>query len=893
MTQPAREDSTPEEARHPHGASRPFAHDTVHLFSTLCELDADERRIRLADIANENPELATLLADLLASASRTAGPTRALTNLASGLDPSQDPPPLAAGMKLGDFELVEPIGRGGMGEVWRARQENPRRDVAIKVLRTNARGLSLLAGLREREALAAIRHPGIATIHAAGEGAGYSWLAVELVEGARDIVTASQTLSLPQRIALIADVADAVAHAHASGFIHRDLKPSNVLVGRDGRPRIIDFGIAAIAATPASTMTAPTTPARTASQEASLHRTRDPLARLGTPAYLPPEAVCDVDAASPQRIGDARADVRALGVLLYQCVHRELPASLASENATLVLRALISTRFDPPPHAPRATRGDLAQVILRATATDPERRYRTMAAFAEDLRAHLASRPVQAAPRNTAGRLLLAMRRNPFAATVAIAAACLLVAATAISTWYANYARTAALDATALVQRTSETYGAFLDVFFPKEVDPREARELTLAELIRARISTLEERVARMATTDVVHGLDAPARMMQSTCLALGMPEDAQRCALVRAIVAAREGDPRGTQSSSRHFEAALAALAMDRTDPAALATIERLVPTILSERSILRAASLSSIGAVDYLADAALTERVADLVLQEDPEDPELALSAASRLALHVIRTIASGGPVDGHARTLLARANAIFREFAEGNDPAVADETILIANAVDLEFCRLNAVVRAPEMLTEFIECSLIAGISRPKSRTMADPRVAALGWSDTTPLRLLRAGHVELCRAFLAELDRRALILDVDDRRVVEWSRAELLLEDARELDGRARDAVLREAIAVLSLAAEARTSAGSRAAEEVAAICALLARCACDLGDFARARGAAYQLRQLAAEARSTGDGEHAEVYDRRADLIDGLIDVTSTHLPPIGGHLHGP
>jgi serine/threonine protein kinase len=844
-------------------------HDTVELFSTLCELSAEDRPRHIADIAKENVELATLLEGLLAATHETRIPTRIITNLSTALNEPRTTAPLEKGMMLGDFELIEPIGRGGMGEVWRAEQHNPRRSVALKVVATNARRFSFLAGQREREALAAIRHPAIATIHAAGDTNGYSWFAVELVEDARDIVTASHALTLPQRIALIADVADAVAHAHAVGFIHRDLKPSNVLISRDGLPKVIDFGIATLATTSRTTTA-----------------TRDPLARLGTPAYLPPEALSDFDGKTQHAVIDARADVRALGVLLYQCVHGVLPAPLTSDNATLVLQALPSTQFDPPPHAPRATRGDLAQIILRATEADPERRYRTMAAFSDDLRAFLASRPVQAAPRSTTGKLLLAMRRNPRGSTLAIATAFSLVAATAISTWYANYARTAALDATALVDQTSETYNAFLDIFFPKDFNPIEARELTFAELLYLRISTLERRVALTAPTNMIQSLDAPARMMQSVCLTLGLHEGAQRCALAREIIAARVEDPRGTQSSTRHFEEALTALAIDRTDPAALATIERVIPTILSERRIVRAAGLSAIGTVDYLSDVTLTEKVADLVLQQDPSNPEFALSAVSRLALNMIRTLAAGQPIDARARPRLARVNTILRQFAEGSDPAISSEAILIANAIDLEFCRIDAVLRAPELLPEFIECALIAGMPLRKSHGTREQGEVGLGWSETMPLRLLRAGHVELCRAALREIDRRDPVLRASDRRIVEWSRAELLLSDAQQLEGSARITALQKAMQILTDATALDVLNDMRVIEEAAAIYLLLGRCACELGDFTRARAVANQLRELAVHARSDhSDADRALIFERHAELVDGLIEVTSSHLQP--------
>ena len=858
-----------------------FTHDTVEIFTLLCEAPALERADRLAEIAKSNTTLAVMLEGLLAAFARNTHPTRAFTDLASATESETDRvrQPLVAGMKLGDFELLEPIGRGGMGEVWRAEQKSPRRAVALKVVTSDTRRFPLLAGLREREALAAIRHPGIATIYAAGESDGYAWLAVEMVEDARDIVTASRDQTITKRIALIADVADAVAHAHAVGFIHRDLKPSNVLVGVDGQPKVIDFGIAT-----------------TIPRDTSTTTSSDPLARLGTPAYLPPEAVRDVDAlhGTPQEklsgsvVIDARADVRALGVLLYQCVHGELPAPLTATNTADVLAALATTRFSPPHDAPRETRGDLAEIILRATESNPNRRYRTMAAFADDLRAYLASRPVQAAPATAARRVRLAIRRHPRGAFLAVTAVTSLILATITSAWYANYARTAALDAAALADQTGTTYGAFVDVFFPRDLQRIQARELTLAEYLRSRITELEERASLMATKQILAGIEEPARVLQFACLTLGLADDAKRCAILREVVSARLRDPNGTQSSTRHFEEALVHLSIDPTDSAALASIEHLIPAVLSERRILRAAALSRIGGVDYLSDPAITEAVADLILHQDPSDPELALSALSRLALSTLRAVARGDEIGELDRSNLARANAILRKLAEGNDFAVAHEAILIANMLDLEFCRISAVIRAPQMLPELVECALIAGIPVPAKRTGTQPYDVGLAYSDTVPLRLLRTGQDELCRAYLRELDRRTPSFTPATRRVIEWARAELLLRDARTMEAPEREAAILQAMRIVDGAIAPNVLSNRSRIEEITAMFVLMGECACELGDFAKARALAADLRQRAADARAkNAPVAHATLFEDHASLIDGLIEVRGGHLSESG------
>lgn len=848
------------------------------MFEYLMALDPETRDRKLAQLRLEDNATAVFLARLLDAATRTQQPTDVFTRL-EPIDPdetytSPQRVPLRPGIHVGEFELVARIGTGGMGEVWSAKQRVPQRVVALKLIDLDARSLHSVAALRERNALAALRHRGIATIFAAGEWEGRAWIAMELIPDARDLVTAALTQPMAARIALMADVADAVAHAHAAGFIHRDLKPSNILVGRDGQPKIIDFGISSIGIDQA-----------------------DPLAACGTPAYLAPEILRDWNERADQTARrlpnltttlpptDARADVRALGVLLYQCVYGVLPPPLSGPSPAKVLCALSSAEFHPPSGAPRNTRGDLARIIAKATAIDPDERYRTVAAFTKDLRALLEKRPVTAAPRGFVGRASLAAQRHPTTAAMACAVVLSLLTATGVSLWYATYARTAALDAAVLADQTNAAYTAFIDLFFPEDLNPVEARELSLSEFLQTRIAELEQRASLMSTTDLLRGLEAPARVLQFTCISLGLVDEAKRCAIMQEVIAARLQDPKGQQSSTRHFEHALTDLAIDRTDPAALATIERVIPVILQERRILRAASLSTIASVDYLSDPALTEGVAELILQHDSSDPELALSAASRLAINTVRTFASGQPLAAHAQRRLARANAILRKFAESNDQAVANEAILMANALDLEFCRLDAVIRAPELLPDFVELALIAGKPRPRhGATTVDHSHVRLGWTDTAPLRLMREGYPELCRAYLKEIDRRNITFAPDVRRRVDWARAELLFSDASQRTGAVKDAAVREAAHLLRSALTLPVPKDPLYLEETAIMLTLLSRYACECGDFSAAQEVAERLRALATDTKKELQRpDLAYVFDERAALVDRLIEIRSAHL----------
>ena len=319
---------------------------------------------------------------------------------------------LPAGARLGEFELMAELGRGAMGVVWRAWQPVLRRHVAIKVL-------PRLAALdprrverfqREAKALAALRHPGIVPVLSAGQQDGAFWFAMDLVDGASLAALlagveqrhpAQRTVAElfePHRIvgpdrtpsylawvcATLADAADAVAHAHHQGVLHRDLKPSNLMVTRDGRIRIIDFGLA-----------------RDLTDESeSLTQSTD---LVGSLAYMAPEQL-QKQPAEPSPL----ADIWSLGVVLYEALAGRRPHV---DDDRRVLIAKIAHMPVPPlqrwhPRLPR----DLITICHKALEQEPERRYASAAAFAADLRAFLDLRPITASAPSWPRRLVLPAR---------------------------------------------------------------------------------------------------------------------------------------------------------------------------------------------------------------------------------------------------------------------------------------------------------------------------------------------------------------------------------------------------------------------------------------------------------------------------------------------------
>jgi hypothetical protein len=278
--------------------------------------------------------------------------------------------------QLGDFEIVRELGRGGMGVVYEARQISLNRPVALKLLPSAVRADPRLRERFRREAEAAgrLRHPGIVPVFSVGEAGGAPFFAMELVDGRSlaDVVRLRREghhAGLPLEgapwrrwvVGCVADVADALAAAHAMGVIHRDVKPANVMLGSDGRPRLSDFGLALD------------------TEASELTRSGEV---FGSPLYMSPE-----QAFRSRHPVDARTDVYSLGVTLYELLTLRLPYESTSQGD--VLSALGDGRIlaprDVDPDIPPA----LEALVLRTLAIDPSERFESPKELARDLRAWL------------------------------------------------------------------------------------------------------------------------------------------------------------------------------------------------------------------------------------------------------------------------------------------------------------------------------------------------------------------------------------------------------------------------------------------------------------------------------------------------------------------------
>jgi serine/threonine-protein kinase len=400
------------------------------LFSEWLEAVEQGRAPDRKEWLARHPEFAAELAEFLAAEEHLqalAAPLREATRAA--LVPWGSPtaggsaPDLPAA--FGDYELLEEIGRGGMGVVYRARQKGLGRLVALKLFRADPLGgdADLRRFRNEAEVVAQLDHPNVVPIYEVGEHEGRVFFSMKLIEGGSLDGQLDRFVSEPQAgAALLVAVARAVHHAHQRGILHRDLKPANILLSRrtsslacppsppgqaaslSYEPHVTDFGLA-----------------KRVEADAGLTHTG---AVLGTPAYMAPE-----QAAARRGAVTTAADVYGLGTILYALLTGRAP--FHGESVLQTLEQVRGQDPEPPrrlnPRVPR----DLETICLKCLRKEPQRRYDSAAALADDLERWLRGEPIQARPVGRLGRLWRWCRRQPVQAL--LAAALLLAVATGLA----------------------------------------------------------------------------------------------------------------------------------------------------------------------------------------------------------------------------------------------------------------------------------------------------------------------------------------------------------------------------------------------------------------------------------------------------------------------------
>ncbi|PYK10812.1 MAG: hypothetical protein DME61_02465, partial [Verrucomicrobia bacterium] len=319
-------------------------------------------------------------------------------------------------MDFGDYELLEQIGRGGQGVVFRACQKSLNRTVALKVINLGqwASKAHLKRFRLEAEAAARLEHPGIVPIHDVGERDGSCYFSMKFIEGGQlDEVVKRTPMPIRRAVELIAKVARTVHYAHEHGILHRDIKPGNILLDAEAEPHLTDFGLA-----------------RLVESESSVTQTLDV---LGTPSYMAPEQAVGNNAAV-----SSATDVYGLGAVLYQLLTGQPPFAGGTTYETIKLL------LDTEPRQPRSLNSkidsDLSTICLKCLEKDPKRRYSSALALAEDLERWLKHKPIQARRAGVFARGRKWVRRNP---SISIMAAMLLALAAplAVIIWKSEFVR--------------------------------------------------------------------------------------------------------------------------------------------------------------------------------------------------------------------------------------------------------------------------------------------------------------------------------------------------------------------------------------------------------------------------------------------------------------------
>lgn len=390
--------------------------------------------------------------------------------------------------RVGPYELVEHLGSGGMGAVYRARRTE--RDfggeVAVKLLQAGHTGTEMSRRFeRERQILAELSHPGIAHLVDGGTaGDGTPYLVMELVEGRPiDTYAREEALSIDERLALFLDVCATVRHAHAQLVVHTDLKPANVLVDDDRHVHLLDFGIAKLIDDPGA--------------EGTTTWTR---LRPMTPAYASPEQVRGEPIATS-------TDVYSLGVILYELLTDALPYPPDARGGRKLENAILHHDPPPPSVAARASAGrgstttgpidgDLDTIVLEALHKDPERRYGSVEQLADDIERYRAGLPVRARPDTLGYRTGKFVRRHRGAVAGTGVTVTALLAFGVVSTFLGQQLQRERDDAERAGEEAAAVTDFLVDVFDATDPNRGQGRTLTAREILGAGGSRVRSELA-------------------------------------------------------------------------------------------------------------------------------------------------------------------------------------------------------------------------------------------------------------------------------------------------------------------------------------------------------------------------------------------------------------
>ncbi|MCG8408381.1 MAG: tetratricopeptide repeat protein [Phycisphaerales bacterium] len=458
----------------------------VETFLKACELSEDARQAYLDEACEGDPGMRAEVEDLL-NHDRTRGLIdKPVVNMewVKMDDVARDTTP----SRVGRYEILKKLGEGGMGTVYEARQANPSRAVALKVIRPGLSSRALVHRFeQEAHLLGLLRDPGIAQIYEAGTAdAGHGpqpFFAMELVDGPPLTDYAHvKKLDVRARLQLLTKVCSAVHHAHQKGIIHRDLKPSNILVDSKGQPKILDFGVARATDSDVKTTTLQTNVGQL----------------VGTLPYMSPEQV-----SGDPNLLDIRSDVYALGVIGYELLTGRLPHDVQEMPLPEIVRVIKDEDPDRLSSVNRIFRGDIETIIAKAMDKDKERRYQSAAELSSDIERFLQDEPIAARPASAVYQFRKFARRNravvwsSASVMVTLVVALILTISYAVRATHAEEVATDQRDHAKSALSQSEAVIKFLTEMLRAVSPELKGRDVTVREILDESAKTIGDQLAK------------------------------------------------------------------------------------------------------------------------------------------------------------------------------------------------------------------------------------------------------------------------------------------------------------------------------------------------------------------------------------------------------------